>query len=66
MSRKGRNRAAIAAALCAASALISGSLASAATATGDATYKVTITNLTSGQPFSPPYVATSNSRHALF
>ena len=33
---------------------------------GKATYKVTIENLTSGQPFSPPVVATHRSNVRMF
>ena len=38
----------------------------AAMSKGGATYKVTITNLTAGQPFTPPVLATHNGRTGIF
>ena len=46
-----------------------GALASGGSARGQdrvGTYQVTLTNLTTGQPFSPPYLATSRSRDTMF
>lgn len=59
-----RRVAALAAGACATAALIGGAPAQAAPK--DFTWEVTITNVTSGQPFSPPYVATSSSKRVMY
>ena len=59
-----RRVAALAAGACATAGLIGGAPAQAAPK--DFTWAVTITNVTSGQPFSPPYVATSSSKDVMY